>query len=74
MTLYELVSTLDASTYVTLYTRTKVGACTLVMHSDTLNVNELKSMYRESNEFQDVNICALKADGDKLYVGMDFYK
>ena len=73
MTLYDLVNTLDTSTSVTLYTRTKVGACTLVMHSDPLNVNELKRMCHVSNNnLPDVNIYSLKADGDNLYVGVNF--
>ena len=72
MTLYDLVSALDTSTSVTLYTRTQVGACALVMHSDPLNVNELKRMCRVSNKLPDVNIYSLKADGDNLYVGVNF--
>lgn len=72
MTLYDLISALDTSTSVTLYARIQVGARTLVMHSDPLNVNELKRMCHVSNKHPDVNIYSLKADGDNLYVGVNF--
>lgn len=72
MTLYDLVSALDTSTSVTLYTKTQVGARALVMHSDPLNVNELKRMCHVSNKLPDVIIYSLKADGDNLYVGVNF--
>lgn len=51
MTLYDLVSALDTSTSVTLYTRTQVGARALVMHSEPFNVKELKRMCSVSNKF-----------------------
>lgn len=72
MTLYDLVNTLDTSTSVTLYTRTQVGARALVMHSDPLNVNELKRICHVSNKLPDVNIYSLKAEGDNLYVRVNF--
>lgn len=72
MTLYDLVSVLDTSTSVTLYTKTQVGARTLVMHSDPLNANELKRMCHVSNKLPDVNIYSLKADGDNVYAGVNF--
>lgn len=72
MTFYDLVSTLDSSTSVTLYTRIQVGNCMIVMHSEPLNANELKHMCRVNNKVSDVKIHTLKADGDKIYAGVKF--
>lgn len=72
MTFYDLVSALDSSTSVTLYTRIQVGNCMIAMHSQPLNANELEHMCRVSNKVSDVKIHTLKADGDKIYVGVKF--
>lgn len=73
MSLYDLVRTLDPSTSVTLYTRIQVcGHALVTLHSDPLNVNELRRMCRPSNNEPDVNIHTLKANGDSIYVGVNF--